>query len=638
MNINYKAPLVNLLILCAMLWASASAMASGQALDISGTSDPAVALAPYIAVLEDPGQKLTLDDVRQPAMASQFDGIATDQALNVGFTRSAYWLRLTLRNASSVPVARLIDIGQSTLSNIQFFHPQADGSQRTVSTGAAWPFSTRAYRDRFFVFPVTLPSHTSQTFYFRVQSANGMLIPATLWEPQAFQVHQRNSYAIQAAYVGIATALVLYNLLLFFTLRDVVHLLYAIFATTMALAVSAANGFGMEFLWPEAPYWSNSSLNVLYSLAFAAQVVFIRHMLDMKAIAPRVDLFFKVLIAAMLVFPIGLFISLETFAAPVSIVQAIAGIALLVILLYCAHFKDQRLAALVAIAFSMLLLGGLVVELKALTLIPHNSFTDQGLQIGSALEMLLLAFALAYRFGLIRLQATDDIEKAHLGLAARLQARELELTEIHQRLREGEHFQTLSQERQRLMQDMHDGMGSSLTTALRVVEGGSLDKAAVAAVLKGCIDDLKLAIDSMEPADADLLLVLATLRFRLGPRLEASGIRLKWEVEQVPALKWLEPKLSLHILRILQEAFTNVIKHANATDISVATKVQGDKVAVTVSDNGRGYVVQHHMEGVGRGLANQRSRAQALGAEVRWESSIRGTCLTLLLPVNRLEP
>lgn len=231
--------------------------------------------------------------------------------------------------------------------------------------------------------------------------------------------------------------------------------------------------------------------------------------------------------------------------------------------------------------------------------------------------------------------AIEDVKQVNASLAMRLLAREAELTESHERLREIEHRQTLSQERQRLMQDMHDGLGSSLTSALRVVEHGRIDETEVAQVLKGCIDDLKLAIDSMEPVDADLLLLLATLRFRLGPRMESTGIALRWEVKNVPALDWLDPKNALHILRILQEAFTNIIKHTHATEIRVATGVEGDYVAVTITDNGQGFAVENALNSGGKGLSNQLRRAESIGAEIKWDSNIAGTCFTLLLPIKR---
>lgn len=231
--------------------------------------------------------------------------------------------------------------------------------------------------------------------------------------------------------------------------------------------------------------------------------------------------------------------------------------------------------------------------------------------------------------------ANESVREINASLETRLQLREDELQESYQRLREVEHRQTLSDERQRLMQDMHDGMGSSLLTALLVVEKGALDATMLAEVLKDCIDDLKLTIDSMEPVQADLLLLLATLRFRLTPRLENSGIELRWEIKNVPLLDWLDPRNSLHILRILQEAFSNIIKHAQATEIRVATAVDGDHVLVIVTDNGAGFPFDDQVPRSGKGLSNQQRRAAAIGAEIDITSSVSGTCVTLRLPITQ---
>jgi signal transduction histidine kinase len=231
--------------------------------------------------------------------------------------------------------------------------------------------------------------------------------------------------------------------------------------------------------------------------------------------------------------------------------------------------------------------------------------------------------------------ANTEVKQVNASLQLRLQEREDELLISHQRLREIAHRKTLGDERQRLMQDMHDGMGSSLRSALLAVEKGQIDDAMVAEVLKDCIDDLKLAIDSMEPVQADLLLLLATLRFRLGPRLESAGIVLRWEIENVPALEWIDPRNALHILRILQEAFTNIIKHSHATEIRVVTGVDGDCVLVKIIDNGSGFSVEQGIGNAGKGLGNQIRRAESIGAEIRWTSGDVGTSLVLHLPIRR---
>ncbi|MDG2534813.1 hypothetical protein P6144_14220 [Sphingomonas sp. HITSZ_GF] len=229
------------------------------------------------------------------------------------------------------------------------------------------------------------------------------------------------------------------------------------------------------------------------------------------------------------------------------------------------------------------------------------------------------------------LKAMKAVGEANVVLARSLAEREAELTASHQKLREVERREVLFQERQRLMQDMHDGLGSSLVSTLRMVEHGHIDEADIAQLLKGCIDDLKLTIDSMEPVETDLLLLLGTLRFRLQPRLEATGIRLRWDVRDVPPLPWLDQRHSLHVLRILQEAFTNVIKHAGATKIVVTTGVREGQVCVGVADNGRGFDTAAAAQG--RGLGNQARRAEVIGGRVELESGPAGTRFTLLLPV-----
>ena len=231
--------------------------------------------------------------------------------------------------------------------------------------------------------------------------------------------------------------------------------------------------------------------------------------------------------------------------------------------------------------------------------------------------------------------AQRDVEQANAHLELRLHARERELTASHERLRAAEQLALLGQERRRMTQDMHDGLGSTLVSALRVVERGRLDADEVAGVLRGCIDDLKLAIDSMEVVEADLLLLLATLRFRLAPRLDSAGIRLLWEVQDLPALDWLTPGNSLHILRILQEAFANIIKHAQATEIGVATALDNGWVRLSVSNNGRQFDVAQALRSGGKGLANQQRRADAIGAQISWHSDAAGTRLCLRLPLSQ---
>jgi signal transduction histidine kinase len=251
-----------------------------------------------------------------------------------------------------------------------------------------------------------------------------------------------------------------------------------------------------------------------------------------------------------------------------------------------------------------------------------------------ALILLAMMYIMLRRYALAMREADSYASR----LETRVREREAELEASHARLREIARRETVAIERQRLMREMHDGMGSSLIVALAAVERGNLSDADVAQMLRECVDDLKLTIDSLETVDTDLPLVLATLRYRLGPRFEQAGITLNWRVAETPPLAWLDPEHALHVLRIVQEIFTNIVKHAGASIVTVSTSVAGQAVLLTIEDNGVGFDAEAPVKSGRRGLANLRQRAEAIGATIVWASMPGATRFELMLPFEPQQP
>ena len=250
--------------------------------------------------------------------------------------------------------------------------------------------------------------------------------------------------------------------------------------------------------------------------------------------------------------------------------------------------------------------------------------------------------------GTILIQRFVESLNAYQRLAAVLEQRvaekAAELERNYEQLVEARRNQALTMERGRIMSEMHDGIGSQLTLALSLVRrmdreanpGAPPQDGQVATVLRESIEDLQLIIDSLEPVENDLLTVLGTLRYRLQDRLGKGGIDLQWNVVDLPPLPMLTPHSVLSILRIVQEAFANCLKHSGATRIAVTTGLTGepgnDEMAhIAVADNGRG------IDGtrVGRGLENMRRRAGALGGTLQIDSGPDGTRVTLVFPTLR---
>lgn len=239
-----------------------------------------------------------------------------------------------------------------------------------------------------------------------------------------------------------------------------------------------------------------------------------------------------------------------------------------------------------------------------------------------------LLFAVQRRY----VHAIDGHEKLAASLAERLVQRETELLLNHQRLREIEREQTLAVERQRLMRDMHDGLGSALISSLKRIERGEAEPSVLAGMLRECIDDLRAVIDSLDPLDHELEAILSTLRFRLKPRLEAAGIQLDWSMENLPSLNWMGPPEALQLIRIIQEALANVLKHANARHVSLSATRNGDVLELCIKDDGQGFDtgVSSH----GRGLRFLAQRAASLRGSVSVETYAgQGTMVRLTLPL-----
>ncbi|MDR3440507.1 sensor histidine kinase [Telmatospirillum sp.] len=237
------------------------------------------------------------------------------------------------------------------------------------------------------------------------------------------------------------------------------------------------------------------------------------------------------------------------------------------------------------------------------------------------------------------LTARRSLEELNASLDQRLLERETELAEQHRKLMAIEQDRIVQQERQRIMRDMHDGIGTALMSSLALAERGELSPARTAAILRDSLDELKMVIDSLEPIGEDIATLLASLRYRFGQRIEDAGLHIVWDMGDLPPLPWLDPSHALQVLRIVQESFANVIKHAQASEIHIGAHPAVDEagrplVVVVVADNGIGFDPAHARRG--RGLGNLRRRAADLGAtiDIRSEPG-HGASISLRLSVDR---
>jgi signal transduction histidine kinase len=313
------------------------------------------------------------------------------------------------------------------------------------------------------------------------------------------------------------------------------------------------------------------------------------------------------------------------------VLLCIAGAACLPALWRDAVVQRRRTSMALLIAGVLTLAAGvhdlLRVRIPAMTweaLTPHAMFGF----------VLILAGMVVERYS----RSVREYRDLARSLDARVAERERQLTAAMHALQAEREQQAVLLERQRLMREIHDGVGSQLVGLLNLVGRPGADPALMEAQVKLALDELRVAVDSLQPLEGDLTVVLATLRYRLQPRLEAAGLTLEWEVDPLPPRADVTPQTAMQIQRILLEGFTNVLRHAQARRIRLEAHWHAgppERMEIVLADDGRGFAADGPPAG-GQGLASMRSRAAAIGATLAVVSAPgEGTALRVDWPMRR---
>lgn len=265
------------------------------------------------------------------------------------------------------------------------------------------------------------------------------------------------------------------------------------------------------------------------------------------------------------------------------------------------------------IALSLSLLAQLALGVHNLLYLSNQTHPDQVFTFPFSVVLMFLAFM--YVTSRRTVLALNTAERYQADLERQLAAQQQRLAAQHASMQQLEIENRLANQREALLQDLHDGLGSNLTSALLQARSGTLTQDGALMLLQDLTDELRNLSRAAPSGQISLNDVLAELRQRIQNRLSHGGIQLVWDV--TPCLPTLhrdeqQAAVSQHLRALLSEAIANIIKHAQATQIRVGAQVYGEAVVIEIADNGRGF----HPDDVdtGRGLPGMRQRAQALGA------------------------
>lgn len=344
-----------------------------------------------------------------------------------GFQKDAFWFHVRVRNESPREPRWLLVQGYALSDHVDVYVRHADGRISHQASGDALPFNARSIRYRQPNFMLDLPPGQDADVLVRVQSQSSMQVPLALYTPAAFAELSRDAQFAVGLYYGILLALFVYNLVLWLILRDASYGWYLLHIGAFGLVLFTLNGLGFEYLWPNSTWLADKSVPLSICLALIGMQQFARRFLDLPQrfaggnwISLGLIAFFVLLGIASLWLPYSTATPLATRAVLVGVVWIF--VATVVVLR-----RGYRPAWLFLLAWAMFLLGTTVFSLLAFGVLPKNFMTEYGVQIGSALEMLLLSVALGYRYAQLRNENERIVAENNVRLERQVAERTQEL-------------------------------------------------------------------------------------------------------------------------------------------------------------------------------------------------------------------
>ncbi|MDY6903189.1 MAG: 7TM diverse intracellular signaling domain-containing protein [Thermodesulfobacteriota bacterium] len=343
--------------------------------------------------LEDKSRKLTIGDVTHTSRGWQQS--KTD-SLNFGFTDSAYWFRFTIDNTLDYPSDWLLEITYPLLDYVDLYIPQAGGFFTTIEAGDRYQFSKREIMDKNFVFRIN-QQPGPQTYYLRIQTESSLTLEPVIRSENNYIAKINHTYPLFWIYYGAMLIMVIYNVVLFFIIRDRSYIYLVLFIVSYILFQFTLNGFSFQYLWPNAVKWANNCLPTFMGLAFVFFTLFLRSFFNIGTMytTSMVDKATKYLVLvpnlgwafASLLMPYAMSIKVATFLAFFSAATiAVTG------LLSVAITRSMKY---ILASCAVLFIGVVLYTLKTFGVLPSNIITNWSIQIGSVFFVSFLSIALA---------------------------------------------------------------------------------------------------------------------------------------------------------------------------------------------------------------------------------------------------
>jgi len=289
----------------------------------------------------------------------------------------------------------MFNVTYPILDLIDLYFPDADGHYQMIPGGELRPFKSRPVIHQNFIYNISIPNATAQTFYVRIQSRETILVPIYIGTTREIYNKLYNDDLLLSLYIGIILVMVFYNTFIFFSVRDWSYFYYILYILFVGLTQMIIHGFGYRFFWHDNLFITEQSVNWAGALSGISVLLFVQNFLHVKEKAPwayRIFTLFIIVYSSTLVLSL---LGYYSIAYAMIDFLAITGVSFILLFAISQAFRHSKPARIFVFAWTIFILAVITFVLKDIGIIPYNIFTSHILVIGSGMEVVLLSFALA---------------------------------------------------------------------------------------------------------------------------------------------------------------------------------------------------------------------------------------------------
>ncbi len=411
-----------------------------------------VPLGLHLEILEDREKRMSFKDVQKTENEHMWKQNKSPVP-NFGFSDSAYWLRFEISNPTLKKDDRILEIAFPPIDYLDFYSIKEDGNYSVTKTGDRRPFSAREYKNRNFLFKISIDPDTTERFWIRTWSHNGLhdSIPIILYDNEKYLEKSTQMDTFLGVYLGILFVMIFYNLFIFFSVKDISYLYYILYLSNFFMWIFVYYGYAYQYLWPDSPEWGNYSIILFTDLFITMIIQFSRKFLSTHLILPRLDRFLKFCTILFIIYIPMIFILKYSTVWILIFFSAIPSAALLVLAGFLCFRNGYRPALYYLISWTFLFFGGSLLMLKISSAVPSNLLTENSAMIGAIMEVILLSLGLGDKINdlkrqneLVVLKNQEDLEKMNKELEAKVFQRTVKLEKANAEL------ESLAESRKRL--------------------------------------------------------------------------------------------------------------------------------------------------------------------------------------------